>query len=272
MDVFSYRTITLLCFLIMSNLHSQVADLQEVTLYSDELKEDKRVWILLPEGSEAPQKRYPVLYLHDAQNLFDRDRSYAGEWKVDETMSELNLPFIVIGIEHGNEKRIDELTPYKHQKYGGGKGPAYAEFIINTLKPKIDSLYPTLPQREHTFIGGSSLGGLISHYMLFTYPDTFSGGIIFSPSYWFSEEIYTLTESASREQLPAIYMATGGREPESMVPDHNRMETLLRAKGMDEHRLKAVIRKDAEHNEAFWSAEFPEAMHWLHTYYRNSER
>lgn len=269
MGYFSYRIILLIGLLCLTNSYGQHLEPESITLYSPELDTTKVVWILLPKDTQNTTERYPVLYMHDAQNLFDASRSYAGEWQVDETIDSLHIPCIVVAIEHGNEKRIDELTPYTHEKYGGGKGKAYSDFIVNTVKPMIDSLYPTLPGKEHTLVGGSSLGGLISHYMLFSYPEVFSKGILFSPSYWYSEKIYDLTETGEVPENTMIYLASGAMEPGSTVADHERMAALLKKIGFSEQDLHTEIREGAAHNEDFWKKEFPKAMSWYQENYFN---
>ncbi|MGB7842151.1 MAG: alpha/beta hydrolase-fold protein, partial [Salinimicrobium sp.] len=134
----------------------------------------RKIWVYLPENYETSEESYPVLYMHDAQNLFDAATSYSGEWKVDEVLDSLKTPqVIVVGIEHGNDKRIEELTPYPNEKYGGGKADAYVNFLMITLKPHIDATYRTLPDAENTAIMGSSLGGLTSFYAAIKYPETF---------------------------------------------------------------------------------------------------
>ena len=109
-------------------------------IFSPELNAKKKIWVYLPKNYNGSDKKYPVIYMHDAQNLFDAKTSYVGEWEVDETLNKMNAQLIVIGIEHGNEKRMDELTPYKNEKYGGGNGDNYLKFIVETLKPKVDSI------------------------------------------------------------------------------------------------------------------------------------
>ena len=99
--------------------------------------------------------------MHDAQNLFDAKTSFAGEWNVDKTLDSLKAQVIVIGIEHGNEKRGDELTPFPNKKQGGGKADDYLDFIVNTLKPYVDKNYRTKTNASNTVIFGSSLGGLV---------------------------------------------------------------------------------------------------------------
>ena len=129
-----------------------------------QLKTSKKIWVYLPKDYAKQTRNYPVIYMHDAQNLFDAKTSYAGEWKVDETLDSLKMNVIVIGIEHGNEKRLEELTPFKHDKHGGGNADAYLDFIVTTLKPHVDKTYRTKTKAKHTTIFGSSLGGLVSYY------------------------------------------------------------------------------------------------------------
>lgn len=263
MDVFPYRI--LLFTLIFNTLNAQEpkSNLIKDSIYAPTLSAYKTIRILLPASYEQNETAYPVIYMHDGQNLFDTATSYAGEWEVDETMSEFPEPYIVVGIDHGNDKRIDELTPFVHPEYGGGRGADYTDFMINTLKPHIDQHYRTLSDREHTLIAGSSLGGLISHYALFTYPETFGSAILFSPSYWFSEKIFKLTQKGIPGDKPVIYLATGALEPGATVPNHRKMISHLQQLEFSEQNLKHVIREEAGHNESFWRAEFPKALEWL---------
>ena len=121
---------------IFTKINSQNTASEQVTKFSitaPQLNTLKTIWVYLPIDYQNSEKRYPVIYIHDAQNLFDAKTSYVGEWKVDEYMDQLTEnESIIIGIEHGNEKRIDELTPYKNKKYGGGKGDAYLTSVSYT--------------------------------------------------------------------------------------------------------------------------------------------
>lgn len=118
----------------------------------------KRIWVYLPESYLKTDKSYPVLYLQDGQNLFDKSTSYVGEWQIDETLDSLQMDLIVIGIEHGGKKRIDELTPFPNPKYHGGMAESYLNFIIETLIPEVNKRYRIKKGKKNTFIGGSSLG------------------------------------------------------------------------------------------------------------------
>src|SRR6185436_17362584 len=97
--------------------------------------------LYLPKGYKQSKKRYPVLYMHDGQNLFDDSTSFSGEWKVDETLDLLENPCIVVGIDNGGLKRMNEYNPHDTEQFGKGEGHQYLEFIAKTLKPYIDKKY-----------------------------------------------------------------------------------------------------------------------------------
>lgn len=224
----------------------------------------RKIWIYLPESYETSEKRYPVLYMHDAQNLFDTRTAFSGEWKVDESLDSLRTPeVIVVGIEHGNEKRIEELTPYPNEKYGGGKADAYLDFLRNTLKPHIDTVYRTLPKAEHTGIMGSSLGGLTSFYAGINYPETFQKIGVFSPSFWYSQDIFGLVRNKGLDKGQKFYFMAGTAEDEEMITDLEKMLSLLQQNGLEEKNVQVKIVQDGQHNEVFWSREFPQAIRWL---------
>ncbi|WP_291286132.1 alpha/beta hydrolase-fold protein [Flavobacterium sp.] len=234
------------------------------TIEATQLKTTKKIWLYLPDGySATAKKRYSVMYMHDAQNLFDAKASYAGEWNVDEKLDSLKAPVIVVGIEHGNDNRVSELTPYKNEKYGGGNADNYLDFIVNTLKPYIDQHYKTKTKAKNTLIMGSSLGGLVSYYALLKYPETFGKAGIFSPSFWFSNDIYTLTTQTPKIKTK-IYFLCGDKESDDMVTDMTKMERLLDTKRCYcLHLTKSKIVKGGEYNEKLWRDGFAKAIIWL---------
>lgn len=223
--------------------------------------------VYLPPGYQIGKRRYPVLYMHDAQNLFDEATSYAGEWGVDETLDQLaksrGLEIIVIGIDNGQEKRLNELSPWTNKRFGIAEGKLYLDFIVNTLKPSIDRDYRTLPDRENTAIMGSSMGGLMSHYAIHRYPAVFSKAGIFSPSYWYSKNIFTHTKAKPTPASAKLYLISGSREGEEAIRDLEKMGKLLRAQKHPEKNLHLAVVTDGEHNEKFWRTEFPNAVTWL---------
>ncbi|MCA0153551.1 alpha/beta hydrolase [Winogradskyella vincentii] len=235
------------------------------TIETPQLDTVKKIWLYLPKDYENSKKAYPVIYMHDAQNLFDDKTSYIGEWQVDEYLDSLATnESIIVGIEHGGEKRIDELTPYTHEKYGGGKGNYYLSFIKNTLKPHIDKNYRTLSQPNHTTLFGSSLGGLISFYGVIKYPKTFSKAGIFSSAFWINPEVFELVENSDIPKTSKFYFLVGTAEGESMVPNQKKMIDLLISKGVNEDSISNNIITNGEHNEKFWSNYFGEAYQWLY--------
>lgn len=233
------------------------------TIQAPQLNSTKKIWVYLPTNYQTTNKKYSVLYMHDAQNLFDAKTSYAGEWNVDEKLDSIHAQLIVIGIEHGNDKRIDELTPFKNEKYGGGNADAYLKFIVETLKPKVDSTYRTTTKAKNTIIMGSSLGGLNSYYAVLKYPKIFGKAAVFSPSFWFTKDIYNLTEN-SKKINSKIYFMCGDNESDEMVSDLNRMEYLLNTKRCYcLHLNEKKIVKGGQHNEKLWRDGFIKAILWL---------
>ena len=231
-----------------------------------QLQTKKKIWVYLPLNYEKSNKKYPVIYMHDAQNLFDAAASYAGEWNIDETLDSLKAKVIIIGIAHGNEKRIDELTPYKNEKHGGGNANAYLEFIVKTLKPHVDNKYRTKTNATNTGIFGSSLGGLVSFYAALQYPEVFGKVGCFSPAFWINKkEIFQKMEDTPKFTTK-IYLLCGDKEDDgTMVSDMKEMKTLINSKRCECKKLnKSVIVKEGKHNEKLWRNAFAKAYLWLY--------
>lgn len=233
-----------------------------------QLNRTRRIWLYLPPDYETSAKRYPVLYMHDGQNLFDLYTSFAGEWEVDETLNSLfangkEVP-IVVGIDNGGSNRIAEYTPWPNQQYGGGDGDLYAEFIAETLKPYIDQNYRTKPEREYTGVMGSSLGGLISHYIGLKYQDVFSKSGVFSPSFWFSDSSYIFAYETGKQQPIRYYMMGGTAESGGLVNQMNLMMDTLMAAGFQASELQLKVVPGGQHNEYLWRTQFSQAYQWLY--------
>jgi predicted alpha/beta superfamily hydrolase len=226
----------------------------------------RRLRVYLPPDYTQGSRRYPVLYMFDGQNLFDAATSYAGEWGVDESMdalaSDAGFSAIVVGIDHGNELRINELIPYWNVRFLPNRGEEFLDDVVHAIKPFIDANYRTLPDRAHTAIIGSSLGGLEADYAIHHHSRVFGRAGVFSPSYWVSDDAFT---QAGRSDLPPdtrIYLYMGGREGEESVRNVERMAQLLRTHLAADH-VAVRVTADAEHNESAWRAEFPGAVRWL---------
>ena len=222
---------------------------------------------LPPSYESAPTRRYPVLYMHDAQNLFDDATSNFGEWGVDETLDDFartrGFEAIVVGIDHGGEERIHELSPWTNPKYGPAQGEQYMAFVVDTVKPWIDAHYRTQPGRASTAIVGSSLGALASHYALLRYPQVFGKAAIFSPSYLYAGEVWAQTAAHPWPSGTRTYFYIGGREGDESLPDLDRMIALLRTQDHGARDIAVHVEPDAQHNERAWRAEFPRAVAWL---------
>lgn len=231
------------------------------------LDRERTVRIYLPPGYEHSTRRYPVLYMHDGQNLFDDATAYAGEWGVDETLNALaksrGLRLIVVGIDHGGAERVRELNPWDNTQYGKGEGEQYMAFVVDVLKPWIDQHYRTQPDRQHTAIMGSSMGGLISSFAISRYSQVFGGAGIFSPAYWLAPQVFDYVASHPPPSTARLYFYAGGSENESMVPDMQRMVAVLERAGLPPRNLAVEIDPVGRHNEAAWRAEFPRAVAWL---------
>lgn len=231
------------------------------------LQRQRQLRLYLPLGYETSTRRYPVLYMHDGQNLFDAATGYAGEWNVDETLNRLSksgkLDLIVVGIDNAGEQRLTELNPWTNPRFGVGGGGAYMDFIVHVVKPYIDQQYRTQADREHTAIMGSSLGGLISHYAIAQYPEVFSKAGIFSPSYWIANESFNFFADTPSKKDARLYLLMGGKEGGSQLPDVKRVYASLLAGGHPAQSIKLVVDPKGEHNEAFWSKEFEAAILWM---------
>ena len=231
-----------------------------------QLGRSRRIWIYLPKGYATSSKLYPVMYMQDGQNLFNEQTAPYGEWGVDECLDTLQAKLgkecIIVGIDNSSH-RMTEYNPYDSPKEGKGEGKQYMEFIVNTLKPYIDSRYRTKKGKDNTFIAGSSMGALISFYGMIQYPEVFGGGGIFSASFWVSPQVFTDAEKYSPPVgfTPKFYMYAGKLEPSSMVPDNERMADLLSKKSSI--YVRKVTDPLGRHSEASWRREFAAFYTWL---------
>ena len=167
----------------------------------------RRCWVYLPPGYGQSGASYPVLYMHDGQNLFDVRTAFAGEWKVDETLESLIHqgvldPIIVVGIENGGASRVTEYTPWVDAGNGGGGGDAYLTAVRDVLLPEVGRRYRTRTGPEHTWMCGSSLGGLISAYAGYAYASTWGRVAAVSPSYWWADR--QMVAFAQAQGKPAL--------------------------------------------------------------------
>lgn len=250
-------------------------------LYSPQLENSRDILIYLPPSYDAGSRRYPVLYMHDGQNLFDAATSYAGEWYVDETMEGLasqGFEAIVVGIPNIGSRRYHEYIPFPAPDLPDVQGDLYVNFIADTLKPVIDRDFRTQPGRATTGIMGSSLGGLISLYAFFYRPEVFGLAGVVSPALrWGTQGIFPFVTNAAFSS-GKIYMDVGTSEGTGLVADPQsqrsfaehyvqqvrRMNSLLKRKGYRAgDTLLYVEEEGGVHHESAWARRLPNALRFL---------
>ena len=233
----------------------------------------RNVYVYLPESAKRnSKKRFPVLYMFDGHNVFfDEDATYGKSWGLKKYMDSTRTPMIIVAVEcnHGkNYARLKEYSPFTFPFDGNkrivGKGGKYMDWLINTLKPITDENYPTLPDRKHTFIAGSSMGGLMSLYAVTRHNDVFSRAACLSPSLWTSPKkmLQCIRESDVAPDT-VVYMDYGEKEMqrrEGMVNYFSATCSALMQKGV---MLTSRIVPGGEHCEASWERQLPFFMSTL---------
>lgn len=242
------------------------------------LSEKRDVWVYLPPGYDSSQAvRYPVLYMHDGNNLFDAEKAFMGqEWGVDETAERLIRnrelrPLIIVGVSNTSQ-RMAEYTWVPGEVDGklvGGRGADYARFLVEELKPMIDRTYRTLGDRDHTGVMGSSLGGLVSLYLARHHGDVFGRIGAMSPSVWWKDRA-VLEEAPRLRPDHRIWLDFGTREGNG---EEGARRHLANARELNQRLLQRGYREGenltymedvgAGHNEAAWSRRMPRALTFL---------
>jgi predicted alpha/beta superfamily hydrolase len=228
------------------------------------LRNKRDLIVYLPPGYDAqPQRQFPILFLHDGQNLFDGSTSFIPgmDWHVGQTADQciqdgLVEPLIIVGIYNAGKQRLGEYTPTCAPKLGGGRANRYAKFLLEEVRPFVNSQYRSKPGTENTGIGGSSLGGLVSLYLGLRQPEIFGKIAALSPSVWWNERVILRFAAAAPVQpLPRIWLDIGTREGPRIVDDVERFRDVLVGKGWQPERNLHYQRVEgAEHNEAAWAA------------------
>ena len=237
-----------------------------------QLGRHRRILVYLPaDYTKKPTRRYPVLYMHDGQNVFDAATSYSGEWGVDEALDRLRAAgqdascSIVVAIDNDPAHRSDEYIPWPNAEIkAGGQGGAYVDFLAKTLKPYVDAHYRTRPEAAHTGVAGSSLGGLISVYAALKYPRVFGRVGAFSPAFWVANDsLRAFAKKHPAARTARFYFVCGPKESETMLPLMAAWRAELRAEGVSAVNLSFHAPADGAHREWFWQREFPAAYQYL---------
>ena len=236
-------------------------------VWSPQLENRRDVLVHLPPGYASGKVRYPVIYMQDGQNLFDRATSFAEEWEVDRVMEDAareGLEAIVVGIPNLPDGRIDEYSPFRDRKLGGGRADRYLEFLLDTVKPRVDAAFRTRTERSATGIFGSSMGGLLSLYAYFRHPQAFGMAGAMSPALWFADRAVFPYLSLAPFVPGRLYLDVGTLEGSAELHDVTRLREALVAKGYRfERDLLCVIDKGGVHAEPAWGARFPRALRFL---------
>ena len=229
------------------------------------------VYLYLPEDWKNSGKRYPVLYMFDGHNVFfDTHATYGKSWGMGEYMDENHKQMIIVAVEcnHEGHQRLSEYSPvdFVFPDAGSvvGQGKQYMEWLVNTLKPYIDANYPTMPEREHTSIAGSSMGGLMSLYAVCDYNHVFQKAACISPSFWISKDkVLDIVANSNIAADSSVYIDYGSLE----LPDHsNSSEALFSVARLLLTRRARVALKivpGGAHNESSWQKQIPHFMEYL---------
>ncbi len=255
--------------------HTVVGDVRVWQKVSGSGLAARNILVYLPPNYDSQTRDYPVLYMHDGQNIFDDLTAYAGEWGVDETAQSLaarGLPCIVVGIPNGGEARLDEYGPWEderlkqHSATGqGGRALEYLTFLLGNVKPLVDSSFRTSRLRSQTGISGSSMGGLVSLWAALEARETFGFCAALSSSFWLGGKLEAFVAARVAPDL-RIYLDVGGKESSlkaqqnAYLKSNRKMRDLLESQGYD-----LVYLEDANgiHNEADWRRRFPAALEWF---------
>ena len=246
----------------------------QITLRQSGDPATRRLTVALPPDYAEGDARYPVVYMHDGQNLFDPATSYAGDWGLVETLNRLareGIAPIAVGIPNRGRQRRYEYSPFRDLRHGGGGGERYLAFLVDTVKPLIDTAFRTRPEAEHTVIAGSSLGGLISLYALYRHAGIFGAASVQSPALWFARRaIFRYLETETAEAgggagpRGRIHLDAGTEEGADTLEDARRLRDWLLTQGYRSGReLSYVEEAGGGHTEAAWGKRVRAALPFL---------
>jgi len=235
---------------------------------SPQLRNYRDLLVALPPGYSETGTAHPVIYMQDGQNLFDPATSYAGDWGLADALQESDAGGtapILVGIPNSGRRRRYEYGPFRDIIHGGGGGDRYLAFVAETVKPLVDASFRTRPERPHTVIAGSSLGGLISLYGLYRYADVFGGAGVLSPALWFADgAILRFVGELADLSVGRIHLDVGTEEGADALHDVRRLRASLIAAGHVEGRdLSYIEEEGGEHDEEAWGRRFREAIPFL---------
>ncbi|RAI92176.1 alpha/beta hydrolase [Algoriphagus yeomjeoni] len=238
------------------------------TIPVDYLNEKRTIAIYLPENYQLDCASYSVLYFLDGQSLFDQKIQEGTEWELDEVIDSLGQlggeQSIVVGL-YNSKNRTEEYKPLPEMGWFADKsysGDKHAAWIVETVKPWVDTRYRTKKEANSTIIGGASLGGLMSYYMLMKYPSVFGGAIVFSPSFWINDEVYKWHETNEQVFNQKIYF-NGGNLERAMLQNVEKMQNILLNHGVPKENIKVDVEDGFGHSNSVWKNGFKKAYPWI---------
>ncbi|HEX9982497.1 MAG TPA: alpha/beta hydrolase-fold protein [Thermoanaerobaculia bacterium] len=232
----------------------------------------RQITIFLPAGyDDRDDRRYPVLYMHDGQNLFEGHRAFVPDnhWRLNEAADRAigertASPMIIVGIDHAGPSRVDEYTPTRDEaRNSGGRAEDHARMLAEELKPAIDARFRTIP--DETCVGGSSLGGLVSLYLALRHSDWVRGAAVMSPSVWWNNRaVLADVDRFDSSHRPRIWLDIGGREGLEALQDARLLRDRLKSKGWraEEDFLYYEDRR-ADHTERAWASRARKPLEFL---------
>lgn len=231
----------------------------------------RRLYVYTPRGYKSTDKRYPVVYMFDGHNVFyDSHATYGKSWGMKEYLEKSGTEVILVAVECNPEgnRRLNEYTPWSFKRREVGlieaQGRITMDWFTKTLKPMIDSEYRTLPEREHTMIAGSSMGGLMSLYAAVEYNDVFSRAAVISPSLWVDpRRMMEMIKTHPLSDHTRIYIDMGGGEAKGFPRMLTGMFDVAKALTKSGAVVAARVVPDAMHSEAFWEKRIPVFMEYL---------
>jgi predicted alpha/beta superfamily hydrolase len=250
------------------------------------LRNRRDVDVYLPASYSGSRTRFPVVYMKDGQNLSDPQTAFAGTWELErglDRLADVGIEAIVVGV-HNTSERLSEYSPFPDRRHGGGDADAYLAFLVETLKPRIDRLFRTRPDRDSTAILGSSMGGLVSLYAYFRYPSVFARAGAMSPAIWFGQGAIVDFLRDARVARGRVYLDVGTSEGAGTLRDVRRVGRLLVRKGFRRRRqpafagagsasgerrsstsstLRYVEDAGGRHTEAAWASRLEAALAFL---------
>ncbi|MBS2968336.1 alpha/beta hydrolase [Metabacillus sp. KIGAM252] len=238
----------------------------------------RKVRMYLPDDCKTSGKSYPVLYMHDGQNLFrDEDAGYGVSWGMADVLAEIGLEIIVAGIDCNEERfgRFNEYGPWVSPGLGqrlfkldeelGGEGKEYIRFLAEEFKPMIDANYPTIP--EESIMMGSSMGGHITTYAICEYPEIFKRAASLSSAYWFNQpEMEEKIRSSDLSAAEKFYMDVGTAEETSIINAQTYIDSSIPVYEIMKRKVRDCrfeLIHDGIHHESAWRARLPKILGYL---------